>query len=252
MRLIRPGSCGIPALPIWALENKETQETHSLSTFRISHPLDLNESTVLETPLEKTETLRARTLANPFVTDHPPTCPGIKMSDALKESAVEATKVFQVQTRDMPMDDLLLPIDDVVDANKYVGDWEELYIRFYQRVFSNNEHVIYWGKSEIGIFVIAVGRAHPEFGFPTLSLGPNGYHFARLASEDIERDFPLPKQLSKLFPHFEEVKFTYAQQVSQFSSLFFLAFILKWISDSNSVGFSAKNCLRNCFHLKRK
>ncbi len=52
----------------------------------------------------------------------------------------------------------------------------------------------YWGKSELGVFVTCVGRAVEDIGHPTLSIGPNGFHFARLSHSE-GHDFPSLKGL---------------------------------------------------------
>lgn len=56
----------------------------------------------------------------------------------------------------------------------------------------------YWGKSELGVFVTCVGRAVEDIGHPTLSVGPNGFHFARLPHSE-GHDFPTPKGLKLVF-----------------------------------------------------
>ena len=118
--------------------------------------------------------------------------------------------MFKLDGPHVELHEYAMPVDDTIDFNTYVGDWDELYIRTYHRVFGDREHVLFWGKSELGIFVTSVGRAVEDMGHPTLSLGPNGFHFARLAHENGAPDFPGPKALTKLFPHFDECKFSYA------------------------------------------
>ncbi len=124
--------------------------------------------------------------------------------------------MFQVEGTDVQLYDYAMPVDDTIACSTYVGDWDELYIRTYMRVFGGREHVLFWGKSELGIFVTSVGRAVEDMGHPTLSLGPNGFHFARLPSTE-GQDFPGPKTLVKLFPHFEECKFVYARDAEKLS-----------------------------------
>ena len=78
-------------------KKKKEEKKKPLSDFafaRVTHPLDLNDSTVvLEETAESVANLRDRTLQRPFVTDSPPAYPGIKTSDALKESAIVPSKV---------------------------------------------------------------------------------------------------------------------------------------------------------------
>lgn len=132
-------------------------------------------------------------------------------------SFVVQSTLFQCETSETPRYDYATPIDDTVEANCFVGDWEELFIRTYHRVFRDHDHALYWGRSEIGPFVTCVGRAVPELGHPTLSLGPNGFHFARLAVAG-DAEFPTPKQLARLFPHWDECRFSYAREAEKLSS----------------------------------
>ena len=86
----------------------------------------------------------------------------------------------------------------------------------------------------MGHFLVCAGRSVENLGFPTLSLGPNGFHFARLPSDDIDKAFPAPKHLNRLFPHFEECKFVYAKDSVKLSKellsfevgFFFLSLLL--------------------------
>jgi hypothetical protein len=135
----------------------------------------------------------------------------------LRESCVVTSSMFRLDTGDLAVYEYALPVDDTIDASTYVGDWEELYISTYLRVFGGREHVLYWGKSEIGVFVTCVGRAVEDMGHPTLSLGPNGFHFSRLPSTE-GHDFPSLKALPKLFPHLEECKYAYARDAEKLST----------------------------------
>lgn len=136
-----------------------------------------------------------RTLRHPFIAPEPPRCASLSFAAAAPSCAVP-TKLWRAETADVPLDDHVLPIDDTIDPNTYVGDWEEMFIRTYHRVFSCHEHQLYWAKSDLGPFVTAATRPVQGAGYPTLSLGPNGYHFAYLpAVADV--DLPAPKVCGK-------------------------------------------------------
>lgn len=165
-----------------------------------------------EVAREKVAAYPPRTLAHPYVGEKPLSHPALSFSQVAASCVLPST-LFKVQTADTPLDDFVLPIDDTVDPDTYVGDWEELFIRTYARVFSRQEHQLYWcAKSDIGPFVTAVAKPVEGFGHPTLSLGPNGYHFAYLPAVSPDVELPAPKHLTRLFPHFEECKFTYAKE----------------------------------------
>jgi hypothetical protein len=122
-----------------------------------------------------------RTLAHPYVSEKPVSCPALSFEEVASSCIITST-LFKLETPDTVLDDFVLPIDDSIDPNTYVGA---------------REHQLYWAKSELGIFVTAVAK-NTLTGHPTLSLGPNGYHFAYLPTGPDVIDFPKPKALAKV------------------------------------------------------
>ena len=158
----------------------------------------------------------ARSVRYPYVEENPVTVPNLSLKD-IQGSVVIPSSMFKLETAETPLDDYVMPLDDAIDENTYVGDWEELFIRRYASVFAQQEHQLYCARCDIGLIVTAVAKA-VDGNYPTLSLGPNGYHYAPLPLSSHDHEFPAPKHLLKLFPHFEECKFAYVKDGDKLSA----------------------------------